>query len=94
MAQNKCSWVYKKNGICQRRCVGEYCASHNQQLKYKHQLTATCIKCNKIIRGKTKLCSGCGGKNYRSFVDYYRRRYNIIYDENDYLSGNYKKNLK
>ena len=92
MAQNRCKWLYKNDyGLCSRRCVGGYCAAHNQQIKNGSVGMITCIKCGQGIRGKTRLYSECGGKRYRSFLEYYKRRYNIIYDENNYITGNYKE---
>ena len=91
MAQNNCAWIYKRNEVCSRRCVGEYCAAHNQQIKYNSKTKINCIKCGQQISGKTRLCAECGGKRYRSFADYYRRRYNTVYTEEDYISGEYKK---
>ena len=92
MAQNRCKWLYKKgNEMCSRRCIGDFCAAHNQQVKNGSTMMITCIKCGQVVRGKTKLCAECGGKRYRSFVKYYKQRYNIIYDENDFLTGNYRE---
>ena len=94
MAKNICRYVYLSGVPCQRRCIKEYCASHTQQIKNIKYEKIPCMVCNQHIRGKTKICLACGGKRYRTFVEYYQRRYNIIFDENDYLTGNYKQKVK
>ena len=92
MAQNKCKWLYKnEHGLCSRRCVGEYCAVHNQQIKNGSPGMVLCIKCQCGVRGKTRLCTECDGARFREFVRYYRRKYGIVYDENDFITGDYKK---
>ena len=92
MTKNKCAWLYQnEHGLCARRCVGKYCAAHNQQLKNGSRGLILCIKCGHGVRGKTKLCAECGGPRFREFVKYYRRKHNIEYDEHDFITGDYKK---
>ena len=50
-----------------------------------------CIKYQRGIRGKTKLCGDCGGKIFRALDRYYRCKYNVVFDEYNYINGNYKK---
>ena len=53
MAQNRCKWLYKNDyGLCSRRCVGDYCAAHNQQIKNGSVGMITCIKCGQGIKVK------------------------------------------
>jgi hypothetical protein len=92
MAENKCKWLWKnKNEFCFQRCNKEYCAKHNQQIKNGSPGMVMCIKCQCGVQGKTRLCAECGGKRFREFVKYYRRKYGIVYDEYDFITGNYKK---
>ena len=52
---NNCKWLRKENrGLCNRKCVGEYCATHNQQIKNGAPGIILCIRCGIGIKGKTK----------------------------------------
>ncbi len=74
---NKCKWLWKNDrGTCNKNCVGEYCATHNQQIKNGSPGRVICIRCGFAIKGKTKLCYDCGGMKYRTFTRYYKK--NII----------------
>ena len=50
-----------------------------------------CIGCSKGIKGKTSLCGDCGGHNFKELARYYKRRYNIILTEQDYINDHFKK---
>ena len=94
MAKNICPYMYRTGEICHRRCIAEYCAAHTQQIKNTKYEKIPCLVCNQHIRGKTKICLKCGGKRYRTFAEYYQRRYNITFTEDDFLTGNYKHKFK
>ena len=51
-----------------------------------------CIKCGIGVRGKTMLCAECGDRRFHEFVRYYKRKYGIVYNEQDFITGDYKKN--
>ena len=92
MAKNRCKWIWKnEHGLCSQRCIGEYCAKHNQQIKNLSSGMVQCIKCGCGVRGKTRLCAECGGRRFRKFVRYYKRKYGVVLDEHDFITGDYKQ---
>ena len=50
------------------------------------------VWCGCGVQGKTRLCAECGGRRFREFIRYYKRKYGIVYDEHDFITGDYKKN--
>ena len=52
------------------------------------------IRCGIEIKGKIKLCFRCGKTKYQNTSRYYRVKHNITFSEEDYVSGDYKKQLK
>ena len=51
-----------------------------------------CIKCKRGVKGKTPLCSDCGGHRFRELARYHKRKKNIILTVEDYI--NKEKQLK
>jgi hypothetical protein len=49
LADNRCEWlVYRTTDKCNKRCVGNYCAVHNAQLKRGNR-TFPCNTCGRGI---------------------------------------------
>ena len=89
---NNCIWRHlHDDGFCGRRCIGTYCALHNYILKKGSTGVLICIGCSKGVKGKTRLCGDCGNHRFKELARYYKRRYNIVITEQDYITGSYQK---
>ena len=94
MEKSKCTWKLLYNdGLCNRNCVGEYCAKHRHKIKNGSAGVQECIKCSKKIKGRTKLCTDCGGHRFTKLARYYIQKYNIVVTEHDYVTGYYKDKI-
>lgn len=61
-ACNKCRWLkYRTNELCNKNCVGTYCALHNSQIK-KGMRTFPCIGCG-LGLSHPGICVKCLGVN-------------------------------
>ena len=62
----QCSWYIRgQKNFFTRRCVGEYCAQHNYQIKIGMKPLLPCRVCKKGIHVDYRLCLDCGGDKLR-----------------------------
>ena len=76
LAVNKCSWLIESSTRrCERRCCGRFCGPHNASAKQGNpDGPQPCIGCGRGVKGKHPICNGCGAPQYRSAVEYQRRK--------------------
>ena len=92
MSLNKCIWKKLSGEYCNQSCVRKYCALHNQRIKKGAPGVIDCIKCKRGVKGKTPLCAGCGGHQFRELARYHKRKNNIVLSVEEYI--NKEKQLK
>jgi hypothetical protein len=64
-ARNTCRWLkYRTTEMCNRRCVGAYCATHNWQIK-KGMMTFPCKICGRGISHEGTCVKCFGVKAYQ-----------------------------
>ena len=74
LAINKCAWLYQSSSkICNRNSIEKYCYYHKYLLKSSTGPQLCIGGCGKGIRGKYRICPGCGGNSYRSIREYNKR---------------------
>lgn len=87
LAVNKCSWLFLGSSRrCMRNCYGEFCGVHNGTAKQGcPEGPRPCIGCGKGVRGRYQICISCGSPQYRSAIEYLRRKNKPIPTPEEFL---------
>ena len=88
LATNKCSWLYLgSTRRCGKNSYGEFCGVHNCSAKQGcSNGQRPCIGCGKGVRGKYQICIACGSLQYRSAIEYLRRKNRPIPAPEEFLA--------
>ena len=88
LAINKCAWLYQSSSkICNKNSVDKYCSYHKYLLKSSTGPQLCIGGCGKGIRGKYKICPGCGGNKYRSLREYNKRKNRQIPTPEEFINS-------
>ena len=64
--KNNCGWLMlSRKETCGKRCMGEYCAWHNYQLKTVKKRPVPCRSCGAGVVCDYRLCLACGGSKLK-----------------------------
>ena len=76
LAVNQCAWLFSgSTQRCGARCCGRFCGLHNYSTKQRRPNgPQPCIGCGRGVKGKHPICIGCGAPQYRSAIEYLRRK--------------------